>query len=384
MLREKFSPICFLSALGAGGLSVSFYMYLMFMIPHRGVPMTTFDFFYPSLVKGDWFSIVCVISALGIIYFAGVHFKLLVWNIKQFNLYKQTSAYQTLLDSNSEVTLMSIPLTFSMTINVCFVLGALFVPGLWSVVEYLFPFAIMGFLVAGFFALKIFIRYFSRLMIKGNFDFVNNNSFSQMISIFAFSMVAVGLAAPGAMSHNLSVNAVGIFSAIFFSAIALGLLFVKLLFGLQNILQQGISKEASPSLWIMIPILTLLGITYIRISFGLEHHFEQEADNSSLFTFTSLVLSLQLIFGLIGYKVMKHIGYFETYVDSEKRSPVSFALICPGVALMVFGMFFIHIGLVPNKVLTLGSIAYYVMLVPFIGVQIITIQYFFKLKRKFF
>lgn len=384
MLREKFSPICFLSALGAGGLSVSFYMYLMFMIPHRGVPMTTFDFFYPSLVKGDWFSIVCVISALGIIYFSGVHFKLLVWNIKQFNLYKQTSAYQTLLDSNSEVTLMSIPLTFSMTINVCFVLGALFVPGLWSVVEYLFPFAIMGFLVAGFFALKIFIRYFSRLMIKGNFDFVNNNSLSQMISIFAFSMVAVGLAAPGAMSHNLSVNAVGIFSAIFFSAIALGLLFVKLLFGLQNILQQGISKEASPSLWIMIPILTLLGITYIRISFGLEHHFEQEADNSSLFTFTSLVLSLQLIFGLIGYKVMKHIGYFETYVDSEKRSPVSFALICPGVALMVFGMFFIHIGLVPNKVLMLGSIAYYAMLVPFIGVQIITIQYFFKLKRKFF
>lgn len=384
MLREKFSPICFLSALGAGGLSVSFYMYLMFMIPHRGVPMTTFDFFYPSLVKGDWFSIVCVISALGIIYFSGVHFKLLVWNIKQFNLYKQTSAYQTLLDSNSEVTLMSIPLTFSMTINVCFVLGALFVPGLWSVVEYLFPFAIMGFLVAGFFALKIFIRYFSRLMIKGNFDFVNNNSLSQMISIFAFSMVAVGLAAPGAMSHNLSVNAVGIFSAIFFSAIALGLLFVKLLFGLQNILQQGISKEASPSLWIMIPILTLLGITYIRISFGLEHHFEQEADNSSLFTFTSLVLSLQLIFGLIGYKVMKYIGYFETYVESKERSPVSFALICPGVALMVFGMFFIHIGLVPNKVLTLGSIAYYVMLVPFIGVQIITIQYFFKLKRKFF
>lgn len=61
-------------------------------------------------------------------------------------------------------------------------------------------------------------------MIKGNFDFVNNNSFSQMISIFAFSMVAVGLAAPGAMSHNLSVNAVGIFSAIF-SAIALGLPF---------------------------------------------------------------------------------------------------------------------------------------------------------------
>ena len=28
-LREKFNPMCFLASLGAGGLSVSFFMYLM-------------------------------------------------------------------------------------------------------------------------------------------------------------------------------------------------------------------------------------------------------------------------------------------------------------------------------------------------------------------
>ena len=384
MLREKFSPICFLSSLGAGGLAVSFYMYLMFMIPHKGVPMTTFDFFYLTLMKQDWFSIVCIVAAIGIIYFAFLHFKLLLWNIKQFQLYRQTPAYERLRSSNAEVTLMSIPLTFSMTINVCFVMGALFVPHLWDVVEYLFPFAILGFLTTGFFALKIFIRYFSRLIVNGDFDFASNNNLSQMISIFAFAMVAVGLAAPGAMSHHLTINAIAIFASIFFSTISVGLLFIKLLFGLQNIFQHGISKEASPSLWIMIPILTLLGITYIRISFGLNHHFDQDLNNSSLFTFTSFVVSLQAIFGLIGYKVMKHIGYFEEFVESEKRSPISFALICPGVAMMVFGMFFIHIGLVPNKVISLNSWAYYVMLIPFIVIQLITIRYFFKLKKKFF
>ncbi len=384
MLREKFSPICFLSSLGAGGLAISFYMYLMFMIPHKGVPMTTFEFFYPALMKQDWFSIVCVICVVGIAYFTFLHFKLLIWNIQQFRLYRQSPAYQTLIHSNAEVTLMSIPLTLSMTINVCFVLGALFVPHLWDFVEYLFPFAILGFLSTGFFALKIFMRYFARLIVKGDFDFASNNNLSQMISIFAFAMVAVGLAAPGAMSHHLVVNAIAIFASIFFSTIAVGLLFVKLLFGLQNIFQQGISKEASPSLWIMIPILTLLGITYIRISFGLSHHFDQNLENSSLFTFTSCIISLQIIFGLIGYKVMKHIGYFEEFVESNKRSPISFALICPGVAMMVFGMFFIHIGLIPNKVITPNSIAYFVLLVPFVAIQFITIRYFFKLKKKFF
>lgn len=204
MLREKFSPICFLSALGAGGLFSFHFICIWCSWFHIVAFQWPLLIFYPSLVKGDWFSIVCVISALGIIYFAGVHFKLLVWNIKQFNLYKQTSAYQTLLDSNSEVTLMSIPLTFSMTINVCFCPRFAVVHGLWSVVEYLFLLQLWDFWLQASLRWKIFIRYFSRLMIKGNFDFVNNNSFSQMISIFAFP--AVGLAAPGAMSHNLSVR----------------------------------------------------------------------------------------------------------------------------------------------------------------------------------
>lgn len=384
MLREKFTPICFLSSLGAGGLSVSFFMYLMFMIPHKGVPMTTFEFFYPALVKGDWLSFVSALSAIAILVFAYFHFTLLVWNIKQFNLYKKTPAYTQMRSSNAEVTLMAIPLTLSMSINVCFVLGALFVPKLWSVVEYLFPLAIMGFGIAGYYALQLFIRYFSRLIIKGDFDFASNNNLSQMISIFTFSMIAVGFAAPGAMSQYLAVNAIGIFAAIFFSMIALLLLFIKLIFGFNTILKQGISTEASPTLWIMIPILTLLGITYIRISFGLDHHFDQKLVSSSLFTFTSAILSLEVIFGIIGYKVMKEIGYFEEFVESENRSPVSFALICPGVALMVFGMFFIHFGLHANGVVEQNSLVYFIVMLPFVFIQYKTVRYFFKLKKKFF
>ena len=383
ILREKFSPMCFLASLGAGGLSVSFFMYLMFLVPHPNTPMATYDFIMPALIKGDWLSFVVAFSLVFIIAFAFLHFKLLIWNTKQYNLYKKTASYQELINSNSQITLMTIPLTFAMTINVCFVLGAVFVPGLWGIVEFLFPFALLGFIVVGYFALKIFFEYFSRLLIKGDFDFSKNNNLSQMISIFALSMVAVGFAAPGAMSHNLVINSIGIFGALFFAALAMLLMLIKLTIGFKNMFEKGLGLEAAPSVWILIPILTLLGITFIRVSFGLEHNYATPLAKSSLFVFTSTILSLQIIFGILGYMVMKKMGYFEKYIHSNDKSSVSFALICPGVAFFVFGMFFVNFGLAFNGIIAKYSIAYFVIMIPFIYVQIKTIIYFFKLYKKF-
>ena len=383
ILREKFSPMCFLSALGAGGLSVSFFMYLMFLVPHPNTPMATFDFIAPTLLKGDWLSLVSSFSLVFIIAFAYLHFKLLIWNTKQFNLYKKSKNYTELKNSNTQITLMTIPLAYTMTINVCFVLGAVFVPKLWDFVEYLFPFALIGFALAGFFALKIFFEYFSRILINGTFDFSKNNNLSQMISIFAFSMVAVGFAAPGAMSHNIIINAIGIFGALFFASIAILFMFIKITMGFKDMFDKGINIETAPSIWITIPILTLLGITFIRISFGLEHHFSAPLAKSSLFVLTSVVLSLQIIFGVLGYMIMKKMDYFTKYIESTNKSAISFALICPGVAFMVFGMFFINYGLVYNNIIDKYSIAYFIFMLPFIYIQMKTIIYFFKLYKKF-
>jgi hypothetical protein len=382
-LREKFTPLCFLSALGVGGLSVSFFMYLMFLVPHKGSPMATFDFVYPALLKGDWLSFVIAFSLVFILTFAFFHFKFLIWNTKQFNLFKKTQKYTELKNSNNEISLMTIPLTFAMTVNVCFVLGAVFVPKLWTIVEYMFPFALAAFATAGYFALKIFFNYFTRILTTGDFDFTKNNNLSQMISIFAFAMISVGFAAPGAMSHFITINAIGIAGSIFFASLSLLLLMIKLTIGFTNMFEKGVASEASPSLWIIIPILTLLGIAFVRISFGLDHGFEAPLPKTSLFTFTTVIVSIQIIFGILGYKVMKQLNYFNTYVYGENRSPVSFALICPGVAFMVFGMFFINFGLTFNNVLDKYSLMYFVLMIPFMYIQYKTVMVFFKLKSKF-
>lgn len=381
-LKEGYSPLYFLASLGAGGLSISGYMYLMFMIKHPKTPLATFEYIYPILQEGSFNSILVVISMLVILFFSFIHFKLLIWNIKEFSLFKKTKSYSELKNNNHEVQLMAIPLTLAMSINVCFVLGAAFVPGLWSVVEYMFPPAIIAFLLTGFYGLKIYGEYIGRLFTNASFEFDKNSNFSQMLVVFAFSMVSVGLAAPGAMSHYVGVSAFALFFSIFFMIISLFLLVIISILGFKSMLRYGIGDEAAGSLWIMIPIATLLGIALVRISFGLVHNFDQEASSTMLFMLTSSILSLQLIIGLFGYKIMKKVGYFKKFIYSDTQSSGAFGIICPGVAFFVFGMFFIFFGLLKNNVFEIFSISYFIVLSPFVFIQIKTIQIFFRLLKK--
>jgi hypothetical protein len=383
-LKENYSPLYFLASLGPGGMAVSFYMYIFFMLPHAPIPLATADHIFPAIARGDLYSWLIALDLLFILGLAFLHFRLLFWNIREYGLFKQTAAFEKLKNSNNEVVLMAIPLTYAMTINVCLVLGAALVPGLWGHIELLFPFALLGFLAVGIYAMRLFLEYGARIIVQKGFDFVNNNNLSQMISIFAFVMIGVGFAGPGAMSHTKVISALALFLSVFFSTISISLIILKITIGFKSILEHGVSKEASVSLWIMIPILTLLGISFIRYAFGFAHNFDHsnQVPGSLLFLLTSSVVSLQIMFGLLGYYTMKNLNYFDEFIHGDIKSVTSYAIVCPGVAFVVFGFFFIHYALVTNQLLTKFSIAYFAILAPFVYIQMKTIQIMFKLNKK--
>lgn len=379
-----YNPLYFLSSLGNGGLAVSFFMYLMFMVKHPSTPIPVFEDIYGILTGGDLLaSVLTGTILLGILYFAFKHVELLIWNIGEYGRFKKTKDFPALKASNNEVTLMALPLTYAMTVNVAFILGALFVPGLWKYVEYLFPLSLVAFVVIGGYGILIFAEYFSRLIVNGDFDFINNNNLSQLLASFAFTMIGVGFASPGAMSHNLTVSVLGILGAVFFSTLSVMILFIKLVLGFKSMFRHGISKESSPSLWIVIPILTLLGITFVRVTSGIYHNI-LHAKPSPVFIFIVLAffVSVQLIFGMIGYVIMKKKLYFRDYITGEHRHEGSFTLICPGVASFVLGMFFVHWGFVNTHIITLFSPVYFVMLLPLVLIQFKTIQVLFHISRK--
>jgi len=387
MLRRQpdytYNPLYFLAALGAGGLSVSFYIYPFFMVRHPDAPMVTFEHLWPLLNGSNPAAALSLgLILLAIVVFAGLHFHLLAWNLRELALFRRTEACGRLRSSNGEIGLMTIPLTMAMSINVVFVLGVVFVPQLWRVVEWLFPLAILGFLAVGVYAMGILVTYFARVLSDGGIDFASNNSLAPLIAIFALAMIAVGLAAPAAMSTHKAINALAIALSLFFLSTAGLLAVIKLVLGFKAMMEHGISEAASPSLWILIPIFTLMGITWLRLSHGLHQGFGAHSDPSAAFVLTTAVLSMQILFGLIGWAVMRRLGYFRDYVSGSKGDAGTFALICPGVALFVFGMFFIHFGLVKTGLVAQWSPVYFLFLLPFVWVHIKTVRLLFLLKRR--
>ncbi len=382
LIKKNYNPLYFLASLGSGGLSISFFMYLQYVIPHKATPLVTFENIFEVISNGGISSVLTIIASFFVLLLAIMHFILLFKNISWYKHFKKTETYKKLLSSVSGMSLMAIPLTLAMSINVMFVLGAAFVPNLWSSVEYLFPFALLAFLAVGIYALSIFSKQMIRIILEGDINYINSSNLSQLLSVFAFTMISVGFAGSGAMSHNLIINAIGLFFAIFFLSISVVLLLSKLILGFRGILKNGIDKESSPTIWISIPILTLIGITIVRILFGLDHHLNAEISYSTFFVLTSIIVSLQVLNGIFGYVIMNKNGYFKDFIKGAKKSVGSLSLICPGVAFFVFGMFFIHLGLVKNHIIDKYTLAYFLSFIPFMIIQIITVTYLFKFLKK--
>lgn len=382
-LGEHYSPLFFLAALGNGGMAITFFIWLNFLIPHPNTPIVTFDSIAQWLSTASAPAYFLTLGAMaGIIIFALRHIRLLIWNLQEYARYRQTSAYPALRNTNAAVTLMALPLTLAMTVNVLFASGAVFVPRLWTVVEYLFPISLTVLTIIGIVALRLFLDLFGRALAGGHFDCTRNNNLTQLQAAMTFAMVAVGLAAPAAMSHNKVTIAVSILLSVFFLSAAVLLGVVLLVLGFRAMLAHGLAVEAGPSLWLPIPILTLIGIALIRIRHGLHHGFEVHIEPGNTFILIGTILALQLLVGVIGYAVLRQVDYLRTYLWGQGRSPGSYGLICPGVALFVFGMFFVHLGLVQTGLITKYSPVHYLIMVPLAAVQVLTIIAMLRLDAK--
>ncbi|MFQ3228977.1 TsoY family (seleno)protein [Reinekea sp.] len=381
---HNFSPLFFLSALGSGGLSVSFFMYLMFWVPDKNSPIPTFSYLTEVLSKNfTWLSAVVILALIFIFVFAINFLRMLTWNWVSYRKFKKTDDYHALVNSNAETQLMAIPLTLSMGVNVLFILGAVFVPGLWSIKEWLFPLALIAFGVIGFFAFRIYLDFFARVMSRGDFDSTKNNNLSQVLPAFAFAMVGVGFAASAAMSDVTVTVVLGMIGAIFFSVTALILAAIKLVIGFREMFEHGAATESLPTLLIMIPILTIVGISILRINHGTQVLNEVQSWNN--FMWLTAFIATQALFAIMGLSLKRRTKYFSTYVYGTTKSPSSFALICPGVAGFVLLSFWINKGLLPvmpADVLSKFDLAYFILYIPLIYLQYKTVRLYSHLNRK--
>ncbi|MGB7432416.1 MAG: hypothetical protein WA921_08120 [Ahrensia sp.] len=381
--HPQWQPLHFLASLGAGGLVVTFFMYIMWMTPHAGQPIPSFSTLRDAFLQGDLLmQALIVLSVTGIAVFSVMHYWLLGWNIKRFSQWAPSEQASAMRAGNAGSSIMAAPLTFAMAVNVGFIVGAVFVPGLWQVAEYLFPLALVAFGAIGVYALRIFGRFMTDRLVEGGFDCAKNNSLAQMLSVFAFAMVGVGFSAGAAMSQNQITSIVGFAGASLFitTAILFGALFFVM--GMRSMFENKANPETVPTLWVVIPFVTVVGIALYRMNMALEHNFGVEWEAGSRFFFLITLFSIQLIMAFVGYGVIRRTRYFATYVYGPEKSAGAFALICPGVALFVFANFVINPGLVGLGVLAKFSLAYFALYAPLVALQLFTIIVFLKLTTK--
>jgi len=383
---DTYSPIYFLASLGAGGIAVTFFMFLMFWVPHPGQPVPVFEDITAAFGSGSLsLQIGIAVALFGIATFVFLNLKSLIWNLQSFSAFKKTEAYAKLRETNAEATVLAMPLALAMSVNALFIVGLVFVPQLWSVVESLFPMALVAFAAIGVLAFRMIGAFLGRVLSKGGvFDVTAHNSFAQLLPAFSIAMVGVGFAAPAAMSTSANTVAVALMLSTFFGVAAILYTVIAATTAFASMLQHGTARESGPTLMIIVPIVTVLGILFLRQSHGLHVAFDAHTQAGDTMIFLARLLSVQVVFLLLGAVVMMRQGYFTDFVMGAKTSPGSYALVCPAVALSVMLHFFVNKGLVGAGAIEKFGIAYWGVTGIAIAAQIVAIALVLRLNRQHF
>jgi len=383
---DSYSPLYFLASLGAGGLAVTFFMYLMFWVPHPDRPVPTFEDIAAAFATGGLpMQAAIVVAALGIAALTILNVKSLIWNFTALAAFRKTDRYTALRASNAETTLLAAPLASAMTINAMFIVGLVFVPGLWGVIEYLFPLALVAFLALGIWALRTIGDFLGRVLSQGGvFDVTAHNSFAQLLPAFALAMIAVGLSAPAAMSESTQTVGIALVLSSFFGIAAMLYTVIAAITAFSSMLQHGTARESGPTLMVIVPIMTVLGIMALRQDHGLHTAFDAQGTDGETMVFLARLLTVQILFVLLGLTVLLRQGYFTDFVFGTQTSPGSYALVCPGVALSVMLHFFVNKGLVAAGVIAEFGPAYWGLTAIALALQVAMIALVLRLNRQHF
>ncbi|MGI3165829.1 TsoY family (seleno)protein [Pseudooceanicola sp. 200-1SW] len=382
---DRWSPLYFLASVGAGGLAVTFFMYLMFWVKHPGQPVPVFEDIQAALATASpLFSATIYLALAGIAVFAAMNLYLLVWNLRRTGPFLRSEGGAALAAGQGQTQMTALPLALAMSINGLFILGLVFVPGLWGVVEYLFPLALIAFAAVGVLALRQVGRYVVRVIGHGGFDWKANNSLSQLLPAFALSMVGVGLAAPAAMSTSKATAGIALVLASFFLVIAVIYAAVKLVLGVRSMLEHGVAVEQAPTLLIVVPMVTVLSILLVRLDHALHVHFGGHSTPADMLVFLTRALSVQVGFTLFGLTILSATGYIRRFITGSETSVGSYALICPGVALSVLMHFWINKGLVAAGMIAKFGTAYWALSAVALALQLSMIVLLVVLNRRHF
>ena len=375
-LGDHYTPLYFLNALAAGGLAVSFFMFLSLLTLRNGLSAVTFFTLYDAAINtGPGFSLLALVGCLGTAFFSYEFVQLLLWNHRHLKVWEKTESASSLKNSAGAHHLMAIPLTIAFSLNLVVAYASAFIPYAWRLREWLFPVLFVAFVWA---ALRAFKPYFADMSVAT--AATPKDSLGRVLTSATFSLLGYGFSTLAMFSGIKLTVLIGYLSASFCLIAAVFVLFA----GLLAALKERPSSEETGRLWLALPALTLFGLCCYRLRGSLAANFYADQVPAMNFTFFSALFLVQVFLGLVLWASTKHdINYRQTQTGKEAILR-SYILVGTGSALVVLGHYLINDGLVRIDLFTGHSIGYWFAYLPFVALQLVSLRLFLKTNKQLF
>jgi len=331
--KKEFSPLMFLAALGAGGLSVAFFAFINYTLPH-GKGLIDFAQTH-SLTTGFTLGVYSVME-IGMIIFALIHFALTLMLLPRLFAWLKTKKYQEFLNNPLTNAGILVPfISLAMSMNVLLASVRYFIPSLYGNLQSLMLPGLVVWIALWVFTMRMVMKLLKISFSKG-FE-VGKVHFGWLLYPFTLGMVSVTGAGIAAMSKNPEIAHLAFFMLLISGTMGLFLLLIKsgIIFKNQFASKNLPEKHFLPSVLMVVPNVTLYAIIAFRVGHYLHNNFHIELGVYYMIVMV-MALAFEVWYLVFGLSLLR--GYFKTSFKNEFHVS-QWGLICPFVALAVLGSF---------------------------------------------
>ncbi len=346
MSHKSFNPLQFLSAVGAGGISVIPFAFLQYTY-HTGKGLITVE--NTGLKDLPFFQSVLFAILMGVmVLFGTIHTVLSVKLFSRYSQWKKSDEYRMYRkDPHKNITLLTPFISLGMSFNVIIAVARFFIPLLYRNFQLLMAPALAGWLVL----LTALVMTEAKILKKAFASPLKSESitFSWLLHPFALGMTTVIGTGLAALASSPVIAGIAAFFSFVTGSMGVLLFALFLTLGVLNLFKSESlpSKEAMPALLSAVPIVTLLSIS----GFRLVHYFEKQFDFHMHWAAVVLVLggfAFQTWYLITGLHVMR--DYFKNHYVQDGFHVSHWSLICPFVAYAVLGSFLYKV-FIPNPLI---------------------------------
>jgi hypothetical protein len=364
MKKRDFSPVEFLSALGAGGIAVSNFALINYSLEH-GKGLVTYAQTH-SLASGFLLKIYSFLE-VNMLVFASIHIILTVVLFKRLYDWLKASRHKEIMNNTLANSAIVAPfISAAMTMNVFIAAIRYFVPWLSTNLQTLMLPALVVWGAIWAFLIYVEIKLL-KISIISSFD-TSKLNFGWLLQPFALGMVTVTGAGIAAMAKSAFIANTAAFMVLVSGSMGLFLFFIKLLTVFKTYFsgEGKPPKEFLPSFLIVVPITTIYAIAFFRLGHFLDSHHGAHLETIVMLIMTA-AFAFETWYLLFGFAMMKNF----LKEDFRREYHISqWGLVCPLVAYAVLGsfvykLFFAHVSLFSLLVFNIGvvSILFFFLLI---------------------